>query len=503
MVFRETGKMRCPFWQIIKQNSFFSGVFFLIFLCGCRTVPVSIFEYAQNNDFIFDRHGHILPLHECKDKPTPPRSSIHCSITAEGCAVITEKGKILYKGDPGDRVVPLQDDGDFLYLFTEKDASYLNAVKLHKKTGITQLISSGEKDCAGIIFHKKLHGIIYDGNQFSCIFFTPEYKAMHRKLIQNFKTEHILWHSYTPDGNRFLVQVFFPDRMNISLCCDLKKQSWEILSKPLKQKQLTLRARRELIYYQASDGKYISAILTHPPGKDETAPCPLVVFPHGGPGARSMLNWDVRSEYLAKQGFLILSPNYRGSSGQGKQFKRDGWKAGGIRRSLADIADGTVFLWKKGIADRKRTFIFGGSWGAYCTLAMTALYPDYYKAAAAFFGPTDLTAMLREFLPESGAEKGLDILQYGNIADPETCKELKEISPYFLAHKIKTPILLFHFRDDPVISFSQSERFYYKMKHMKKKIFFTHGNGQHGFPSASEEEKAYSRMIDFFRKHFK
>lgn len=110
--------------------------------------------------------------------------------------------------------------------------------------------------------------------------------------------------------------------------------------------------------------------------------------------------------------------------------------------------------------------------------------------------------MLREFLSESGANSGLDRIQYGDITDPVTEEELKKISPFFLADKIQIPILLYHFEQDPVISFQQSLRFYEQMKANGKNIVFIRGNGKHGFSSPGAEVSAYDQTIRFLKQVF-
>ena len=119
--------------------------------------------------------------------------------------------------------------------------------------------------------------------------------------------------------------------------------------------------------YTARDGTRIPAFLTTPHiGKP---PWPLVVFPHGGPHMRTFPGFDGRVQFFASRGYAVLQPNYRGSRGYGKRFMNaaDGqWGTGVIQ---SDISDGVTECERRGIADKGRVAIFGGSYGGYAALA--------------------------------------------------------------------------------------------------------------------------------------
>lgn len=473
------------------------GFFAVLYFCGCRTSPTSYFEYTEKNFFVFDTNDKAVFFEEYTPEQTKTENNIKRKMTDDGCTLIYEGERLLYKGNPGDAVFPVAEDDRFLYLLTEKDSEYQQAVKLCKKTGEISTLSKKNKECTGIIYHKKVHGIIYAEDEFSTDFSTPLFRTLHKKIIKDYQTENILWKNCTSDGKKWIVQLFFPDKPDIFLYCNMENCFYKQLSKVPEKNMF---CRKKVYTYKSSDNKNISSILTFPPEKKYKKPYPLIVFPHGGPQVRSMLTFDARSDFLASKGFLVFQPNYRGSTGQGKTFRKQGWKAEGIRRGLDDIAEGSFSLIRDGYVQKENVFIFGGSWGGYCALSLAGLYPDLYKAAAAFFPPCDLPEMLRENLPDSGGEKGLDILQYGDINNAVEMNKLYKISPVFLAEKTTIPILLYHFENDTVTGFKQSENFVKKMKKLGKNIHFIRGKGSHGFSSPSEEEKAYIHLTSFFRK---
>ena len=486
---------------ILHKMGFIVLCMMIFMLCGCEASFISLHEYSKNNSFLFDSGGNIIKASDALPPDNPP-SDIKIEITDRGEYKVVWKD-FSCRGAPGDRVFPVYDSEEFMYFLTEKDSDYMQVMVWDRKQKIIRRYPHGNREAAAVIASgTKLHGIQYDGDVFTCDYFTPKFQEMDQKLRSHYQTDNLLWKDHSPDGKQWLVELFFCEKPSLSVLCDMRTEKWSELSGPCSYKP-DLTQKKEVFRFIASDGQEVSGILSFPPARYGTRNLPLVVFPHGGPQSRSMRIFDPRVEQLTRNGFLVFQPNYRGSTGQGKHFRQAGWGAEGIKRALADIAEGTENLIKKGYADRGRIAILGGSWGAYCALAAAMLYPDLFRAVTAFFGPSDLVGMLHEFLPESGANPNLDRLQYGNIDDPVISEKFKKISPLYNVDKIEAPVLVYHFQQDTVISFQQSERFVALMKASGKKICFFSGPGKHGFPDSAAEVSAYERAIDFFRDAFR
>ncbi len=128
------------------------------------------------------------------------------------------------------------------------------------------------------------------------------------------------------------------------------------------------------IEYKARDGMVIYGYLTTPADK-EAKNLPMVVFPHGGPWGRDLWGYDPNAQWLANRGYAVLQPNFRASTGYGKQYLNAGdrqW-AGTMH---TDLLDGKDWVVNQGIADAKKVCIMGGSYGGYATLAGVAFSPD-------------------------------------------------------------------------------------------------------------------------------
>jgi|GEM_PF-6321675 len=472
----------------------------LFFLCGCEASFVPLFEYTEDNVFLFDAKGKIIKPSDYIPPEKRSSSDIKTEITERGEYKISQNN-FVYCGNPGDRVFPMYKNGDQLYLLTEKDSDYMQLMIWNRNLKKILLYPHTNREAQSIIIHKKLHGIQYAGDCFQQDYFTCEFKNLDEKLRKHYRTENLLWIEKSPDGKLWIAELFFREKPSLYVLCDMDIGEWRELSKAIPYKP-DLTQKKEVFRFIPGDGKEISGILSFPPIRFGRRNLPLIVFPHGGPQTRSMLIFDPRVELLTRNGFLVFQPNYRGSTGQGKKFRQSGWGAVGIRRALADIAEGTEALIQNGFADPDRIAILGGSWGAYCAIESAVLYPEIYHAVIAFFGPTDLVAMLQEFLPDSGANASLDRLQYGDVKDPVSVSALKNISPYYFTDRIQAPILLYHYEQDQVISFQQSLRFYERMKADGKNIVFIRGNGKHGFSTPDAEVAAYNQVIRFLKQVF-
>src|SRR4029077_4240255 len=120
------------------------------------------------------------------------------------------------------------------------------------------------------------------------------------------------------------------------------------------------------------DGLDLVSYLTVPLAASQ--PLPMVLDVHGGPWARDIWGFNPIHQWLANRGYAVLSVNFRGSTGLGKEFTNAGnreW-AGKMHDDLVDAVEWAV---NQGIADPKRIAILGGSYGGYATLVGLTFTP--------------------------------------------------------------------------------------------------------------------------------
>jgi dipeptidyl aminopeptidase/acylaminoacyl peptidase len=142
------------------------------------------------------------------------------------------------------------------------------------------------------------------------------------------------------------------------------------------------------ITYKAADGTDIPAYLTLPPGSDGKN-IPAIVMPHGGPASRDEWGFDWLSQFFAHQGYAVLQPNFRGSSGYGEAwFQKNGYQS--WKTAIGDVNDAGRWLSAQGIAAPGKLAIVGWSYGGYAALQSAVLDPDLFKAIVAVAPVTDL-----------------------------------------------------------------------------------------------------------------
>ncbi|MGI4885244.1 MAG: S9 family peptidase [Janthinobacterium lividum] len=215
-------------------------------------------------------------------------------------------------------------------------------------------------------------------------------------------------------------------------------------------------ADMKVVRYKSSDGLEIPAYLTLPKGV-AAKNLPVIVVPHGGPWSRTAYGFNALHQFLANRGYAVLSPNFRASTGYGKQFLNAGNGEWG-RKMQDDLTWGVKYLVAQGLADPKRVGIMGGSYGGYATLAGVAFTPEVYRAAVAIVAPSNLMTLLNAIPPywEAGRKQ-----MYARMADPGTeagRAALARMSPLGAADKIKTPLLVVQGANDPRVNKAEADQ---------------------------------------------
>jgi dipeptidyl aminopeptidase/acylaminoacyl peptidase len=263
----------------------------------------------------------------------------------------------------------------------------------------------------------------------------------------------------------------------------------------------TLRAQDigpvRMVRYQAGDGLDISAVLTLPPGGADSN-LPVVVMPHGGPGARDYPGFDWWAQAFASRGYAVLQPNFRGSTGYGAEFQRAGDGEWG-RKMQSDLSDGLSFLVQQGIADPRRACIVGASYGGYAALAGVTLQKGIYRCAVSVAGVSDPAEMVVTDARESGSNATLIRVLRKEVGSG---KDLRAVSPLRSAAAADAPILLVHGKDDIVVKYAQSANMAGKLRDAGKPFEFLTLPGEDHWLSKGETRLAMlEAVIAFVQKH--
>jgi dienelactone hydrolase len=209
-------------------------------------------------------------------------------------------------------------------------------------------------------------------------------------------------------------------------------------------------AERFPIEWTASDGMRLHGFLSLPPGKDP-ARLPLVVSVHGGPWSHAEPGYNALTQLLANRGHAVFEPNFRGSTGFGREYTLAArGDFGGSGRVMRDIIEGTQYLLARGIGERGRVGIVGASFGGYAALAGATFSPDLFRVAVAAVPPSDFGWTMRwavrhsdlaisNGVPLKDAVRMLGV----DTADAALLARLHADSPLAHAATLQRPVLLF------------------------------------------------------------
>ncbi len=254
------------------------------------------------------------------------------------------------------------------------------------------------------------------------------------------------------DDDTALLSYSTPDRRRELYRYDLASDEYEVLL-PAEYGDIDPEdfVPAEYVTYEGADGWTIGALL-YDPG-EEAHPAPGVVQVHGGPHAQTQRSFNTYAQFLAGQGYAVLAPNYRGSTGRGREFKnavRGDW--GG--KEQADVAAGGRWLADRDWVDGDRVAVFGGSYGGYSTYWQLVSYPELWATGVAWVGITDLLAMWDESMPH------FKTILRQQLGDPDENEALwRERSPVTHVEDIEAPICIAHGVNDPRCPVSQARIF--------------------------------------------
>jgi len=296
--------------------------------------------------------------------------------------------------------------------------------------------------------------------------------------------------------DRLIVQTDGPGDPQTWWLVDIKTGSADILGTSYPMPGKDVGAVR-MVSYKAGDGTAISAVLTLPPGR-EARKLPVVVLPHGGPAARDYPEFDWWAQALAAQGYAVLQPNFRGSTGYGASFQRAGNGEWG-RKMQSDISDGLTELVKEGIADPKRACIVGASYGGYAALAGVTLQQGLYRCAVAFGGVSDVAKLVAA---KTSATNGDQTLIRSLKQDIGSGHDLTMVSPIRFAARADAPILLIHGKDDTVVDYGQSSDMAAALRHANKPVeFVTLPQSDHWLSSSETRLAMLQATVAFVEKY--
>ena len=223
---------------------------------------------------------------------------------------------------------------------------------------------------------------------------------------------------------------------------------------------------------------------------------PLIVIVHGGPTSQVTASWAANAQFFATRGYAVLFPNYRGSTGYGRDYMlklRESW---GVY-DVEDAKSGARAMAERGLADGARLVIMGGSAGGFTVLQSLVTNPGVYKAGICMFGVANQFTLASD--THKFEQRYLDTM-LGPL--PEAAATYRERSPIFHAAKIVDPIAVFQGDIDRVVPREQSDSIVASLRarQIPHEYHVYEGEG-HGWRKSETIEAFYTAVDRFLRQY--
>ncbi len=256
------------------------------------------------------------------------------------------------------------------------------------------------------------------------------------------------------------------------------------------------------VTFRSDDGFEIHGQLFVPRNRAQAGPGPALIFVHGGPVRQMVLGFHymyyyhnayAENQYLASQGYLVLSVNYRLGIMYGRAFREppnSSWRGAS---EYKDVLAGARYLQGLPYVDARRIGIWGGSYGGFLTALALSRNSDIFAAGVDFHGVHDWSVFLRN--RGEGAVEAPDAKEAQKLAF--------DSSPVATVSQWKSPVLLIHGDDDRNVPFQQTTDLAQRLKQQRvdfEEIIIP--DEIHDFLLWKTWVRGYQATADFFNQRF-
>lgn len=230
-------------------------------------------------------------------------------------------------------------------------------------------------------------------------------------------------------------------------------------------------------------------------------PVPMVLFVHGGPWARDDWGYNGVHQWLANRGYAVLSVNYRGSTGFGKNFinaANHEW-AGKMHDDLLDAVSWAV---KQGVTQPDKVSIMGGSYGGYATLVGMTFTPDEFACGVDIVGPSSLITLMKNVPPYWMPLMPVLRQRVGDPSTEEGRKFLESRSPLSRVSSIRKPLLIGQGKNDPRVNQVEADQIVKAMKDKSLPVTYVlYPDEGHGFARPENNLSFFAVVEQFLNRH--
>jgi dipeptidyl aminopeptidase/acylaminoacyl peptidase len=302
--------------------------------------------------------------------------------------------------------------------------------------------------------------------------------------------------AWSRDGKRLTFTLDVPDDAADVWVWDVAERAlWRATLSSLGGLPRATLVQPSLVHFPTFDGRQIPAFLYLPRGAAQKN-LPVIVHVHGGPEGQARPIFNPVIQYFANQGYGVLAPNVRGSSGYGYQYQ----SLDDVRKrmdSVADLKSAALWLAESGIADPKRIAVMGGSYGGFMTLAALTAYPELWAAGVDLVGIANFVTFLEHTGPW---RRKLREAEYGSL---ENNREfLESISPLTHVDRIRAPLFVVHGANDPRVPVGEAEQIVAALQRRNVPAEYLRFEDEgHGLMKRGNRLVAYPAIARFLDRH--
>lgn len=400
--------------------------------------------------------------------------------------------------------------GDIAYLIDSRKRNTGALTALNLTTGKEKVVAQNKRADAGSVMIHPTENTIqavafnYERN---------EWQALDREVGEDFKQLRKV-----ADGDFTITSRTLDDRIWIvAFLLDNGPTKYYLYNRDTNKARYLFSSRSNLdgwplqkmhpLTITSRDDRNLVSYLTLPPGSDKDGDgrpeqaVPLVLYVHGGPWARDDWGYNPVHQFLANRGYAVLSVNYRGSTGFGKDFinaSNHEW-AGKMHEDLLDAVNWAI---KEKVAAPEKIGIMGGSYGGYATLVGLTFTPKTFACGVDIVGPSSLVTLLNSIPPYWAPAIQLFKDRVGDHTTEAGRKKLNARSPLSFVARIQKPLLIGQGANDPRVKQAEADQIVEAMK--KKHIPVTYvlfPDEGHGFARPENRLAFYAVTEAFLAEH--
>lgn len=418
--------------------------------------------------------------------------------------------RIAHEDDLATGVYGFDASGDDVYMVDSRGRDMAALNRMTVATGDTTVIAeSSEADVSDVMMHPTTYEIEAYAVNREMKQWTPLQDAVGQDLafLKSELSGEIALQSRTKADDQWIVSAAAAERPETYYLYDRSSKSLRELFDSRPELHGAPLVPMHPVTLDARDGLKLVSYLSLPKsstgnGSDRPdAPCPLVLLVHGGPWARDSYGFNAAHQWLSDRGYAVLSVNYRGSVGFGKNFVNAAdleW-AGKMHDDLIDAVNWAI---AEKIADPDKIAIMGGSYGGYATLVGLTFTPEVFCCGVDIVGPSNLETLLETIPPYWTSFYETFARRVGDPRTEDGKALLKDRSPVHRADAITKPLLIGQGANDPRVKQAESDQIVQAMTDKGLPVIYVlYPDEGHGFARPENRMSFHAAAEAFLSVH--